>query len=511
MFNFLLIKFKMIVSLGFMNRNMSTLSNDIDIFALTDCHQEARKLCCLFSGAINRINNGGKNALICDCGDLFKGIYDKNLCVEAYIKLRQKLPEAKIVMAVGNNDFGFNAEQFDFLKQTARKFNQANIHLLCANIIDIKTGKYPNWVDPYILLEIGGKKIMVTAFCFNMMKMQRYGLKMLNITETFANMTTTIKHISPDAFIILNHALLPSSLELYEVAKKYGVFVDLIIGGHEHYALEPITDKRIYYPQAFSRTMLHFKMNMQQKPTNLYLNEVISCKQEKLNTIFVNDITEFEQKSGLNVPVARSVLNLTRDYSEPCSLGTFIADLMRNAAKTQIALLSTGFITHALRYEENKILTMYNIERALSAEIAIQTVKLHAEDLRTVFNNALKIRYTQRYGNTRFLQCSQNVIIFCAKTENNEAMVKQIVINGEKLFDDEGNALYPDEIISCAIDPYIGSGELGFDILRSLGKETLMQNNQLVKVKDVFLREIKNAPNQYKPNSPYPTYKIIDV
>ena len=154
---------------------------------------------------------------------------------------------------------------------------------------------------------------------------------------------------------------------------------------------------------------------------------------------------------------------------------------------------------------------MYNIERAYSAETIIQTVKLHAEDLKTVFNNALKTRYTQRYGNTRFLQCSQNIVIFCAKTENNEAMVKQIVINGEKLFDDEGNSLYPDETISCAIDPYIGSGELGFDILRSLGKETLMQNNQLVKVKDVFLREIKEAPNKYKPNSSYPTYKIIDV
>lgn len=490
---------------------MSTLSNDIDIFALTDCHQEARKLCCLFSGAINRISDGGKNALICDCGDLFKGIYDKNLCVEAYIKLRRKLPEAKIVVAVGNNDFGFNTEQFDFLKQTARKFNQANIHLLCANLIDTKTDKYPNWVDPYILLEIGGKKVMITAFCFNMMKMERYGLKMLNITETFANMTATIKHIAPDAFIILNHALLPSSIELCEIAKKSGIFVDLIIGGHEHSVLEPISEKRIYYPQAFSRTMLHFKMNVQQKPTNLHLQEVISCKQEELNPIFIDDIDEFEQKSGLNVPVAQSVLNLTRDYSCPCSLGTFIADSMRSAAKTQIALISTGFITHALRYEPDKILTMYNIERALSAEIAIQTVKLHAEDLRTVFNNALKIRYTQRYGNTRFLQCSQNIVIFCTKAENNEATVKQIVINGEKLFDDEGNALYPDETISCAIDPYIGSGELGFDVLRSMGKETLMHDNRLVKIKDIFLREIKNAPNRYKPNSPYPTYKIIDV
>ena len=74
---------------------MDTQDNNINLFALTDCHQEARKLCQLFSGIIHRAPQNGKNTLICDCGDLFKGIYDSNLCVESYLKLRQKLPEPK--------------------------------------------------------------------------------------------------------------------------------------------------------------------------------------------------------------------------------------------------------------------------------------------------------------------------------------------------------------------------------------------------------------------------------
>ena len=94
----------MIVSLGFVSKIMSTLSNDIDIFALTDCHQEARKLCCLFSGAINRISDGGKNALICDCGDLFKGIQTQQDKEKEY--LNSKIPgitnaEWKELSAIG--------------------------------------------------------------------------------------------------------------------------------------------------------------------------------------------------------------------------------------------------------------------------------------------------------------------------------------------------------------------------------------------------------------------------
>lgn len=489
---------------------MNTQNNDINIFALTDCHQEARKLCCLFSGIIKRSAPKGENTLICDCGDLFKGIYDKNLCVDAYLKLRDMLPEAKIVIAVGNNDFGFNHDEFEFLIKTAKRFNQANIHLLCANVIDIETGKYPKWTDPYILLEIGNKKIMVTAFCFNMMKMQRYGLKMTDIGEAFVRLTDTIKHIDPDAFIILNHALLPSSLELHELAYRHGINVDLLIGGHEHSLLEPIEDKHIYYPQAFSRTMLNLKMDLSVKPAVSALAETINSKEEVLHPAFAPEIEEFEQKSGLNIPVARSTLNLTREYSDPCPLGTFIADLMKSAAKTQIAMISTGYMTHALRYEKDKILTMYNVERAYSAETLIQTVNLHADELKAVFNNALRTRYTQHYGNSRFLQCSQNISISCIKTKNNAAEVTQIIINGEKLFDENQKALHPEETISCAIDPYIGAGELGFDVMKHLSKDTLMKDNQLVKIKDLFIRGIKEAEHKYPQGSTYPAYKIID-
>ncbi len=490
---------------------MKTQDNNINIFALTDCHQEARKLCCLFSGIINRAQKRGKNTLICDCGDLFKGIYDRNLCVDAYLKLREQLPEAKIIVAVGNNDFGFNNEQFNFLVQTAKRFNQANIHFLCANVVETETGKYPKWVDPYILLEIGDKKIMVTAFCFNLMKMQRYGLKMLNIADTFINMQETIKHIAPDAFIILNHALLPSSLELCNIAQKNGVNIDLLIGGHEHSFLDPVVDKRIYYPQAFSRTMLKFTMDLNTHPSTLELNETISCKQETLSPIFAPKIEEFEQKSGLTIPVAKSTLNLTRDYSNPCPLGTFVADLMKNAAKTQIAMISTGYMTHALRYEKDKILTMYNIERAYSAETMIQTADIRADELKAIFNNALKNRYTQRYGNTRFLQCSQNITVICSKSENNEAIIKQIIINGEELFNQDGEQKHPDETISCAFDPYIGSGELGFDVFRHLSKDTLMKDGQLVKVKDIFIDGVKDAEKKYTSGASYPSFKIIDV
>ena len=489
---------------------MMNKTDDINIFGLTDCHQEARKLCTLFSLIKKNTFKKGKNTLVCDCGDLFKGIYDRQLCVNSYLKLRQALPEAKIVFALGNNDFGFNQENLIYLKETASIFNKANIHVLCANLFKNETLNRPKWVDPYILLDIAGKKILVTAFCINYIKLQKYGLQLRNINESFELLSDTIKHIAPDAFIVLSHSLLNNTLQLYETAKKCGINIDLIIGGHEHSPIENTAEKNIYYPQAFSKNVIKFCCRFDNKSAIITKTAEFYSKGNQPDEEFLPELTEFEDKSGLNIPIAHSTINLEKRYSDPCSLGTFIADTMRAVAKTDIAFFSTGYTSHALRFEKDKILTNYNLERAISATVALQTMVLHADDIKDIFNNALRNRYLQTSGNTRFLQCSQNITIICFKNSQNWGTVKQIYINGNKLLNENAEPLDKEETFTCAIDPFIASGELGFDVLRKISKDTLMQENKLVRIKDVFVKAIIEAPKKYPEGYEYPSFKLID-
>ena len=490
---------------------MNVLQNEIDIFALTDCHQEARKLCNLFSGIIRRAPQHGRNTLICDGGDLFKGIYDRELCVSSYLALRQQLPEAKIVLALGNNDFGFNSESFEFLQNTASRFNKANIHVLCANLENTETGHCPKWADPYILLEINGKKIMLTAFCTNYIRLQKYNLRLKDIAETFSSMLNTVKHIEPDALIILNHALRNSSNALWQIAREQNVKVDLIIGGHEHAPVEPNPARHTYYPQAFSRNALHFKLNFKPADNDIECVEIINEKNETTSPVFASFLDAYEKKVGLNIPVARSTLNLERSYSDFCPLGSFVADQMRLAAKADIGLISTGYLTHALRYEKDKILTMYNLERVFSATTPIQTIVMSPKTLKAVFNNAVRFRYLQQFGNIRFLQVSQNIGLICFKNEENFGEIKQIFINNEPLLDDDGNPLHPEDEYLCAVDPFIGAGELSYDMLRSLPKETLMKNNRLVRIKDLILNAVTEAEYKYPAGAEYPYATLKDI
>lgn len=490
---------------------MNTQDNTIDLFALTDSHQEARRLCCLFSSIIEKAQPLGKDTLICDGGDLFKGVYDRQLCIDSYLKLRRHLPQAQMVMAVGNNDFGFNFEHIGFLKKTAQTFAQNNIYMLCANLIDLKTQNTPDWIEAFKIFEINRKKIMVTAFCTDTIKLEKYGLKLIDIPQSLLRLKEIYNQHQPDAFIVINHALMKSSQDVYQTALNAQMKTNLIIGGHEHSVVVPDIKKHIYYPQAYNRTLLHFRLNFPDNKCRLNFLEEIKCQQCQLSNEFQESIEQYEQTAGFNNPVAESTLNLTKEYSDPSAIGTFIADKMRETAKSTLAIISTGYICHPLLYQPHHILTAYDIKRVFSAEVPLQKVLLTPAQLKAIFTNSVYNRYRLPTSNTKFLQCSQNVRLICIKKADGSGGIKQIIINNTALLDDYGNPIRPDDIYSCAIDPFIASGEQGYDVLRSVDKETLMKNNQLIKIKDIFMNALKEAETQYSSGSQYPTYSVTDI
>ena len=135
-----------------------------NIYAITDSHQESRNLGLLLSGIYNFEKDNKTPFLVLDAGDLFKGIYDKELSVNAYLKIKELLPQAQIFITLGNNDFGFKKSDFDYLKQTVEKFKNAGINVICANLIDNTTNRHADWALEYKIIELNGQKFLITGF-----------------------------------------------------------------------------------------------------------------------------------------------------------------------------------------------------------------------------------------------------------------------------------------------------------------------------------------------------------
>lgn len=482
------------------------LEVSINIYAITDSHQESRNLSSLLSGIYTFENSSNKPFLLLDAGDLFKGIYDRDLSVNAYLKIKELLPQAQIFITVGNNDFGFSKVDFEYLKSTVEKFTAAGINVVCANIIDNNTGKNVDWAERYKIITINNKRILITGFCLNNSCAKKFKCTLLEIKQSLKDLLSGINE-PYDKLIILNHHWYTESKTLYDFAVMNNIKPDLIIGGHEHSRIEPDYKNNIFYPYSFARSM--YKINLDET-----INSAVEIPVETFNLIpeFAVPIVEYEQKTKLKEPIARRVLNLPKKYSEACPLGTFISDSMKLAGETDIAFHSTGFSMYPLRIEDSDVITKYDLQRVMCATSTIEKIEITTAQLKKVFENTAETRMLKDRGNAKFLQCSQNIkITGHGSFDTGVYKILQINIDGEDLLDENQNPIDPERKFSCTIDPYIGSGEQGFCVLKDIPKTKVLQNGKEIPINELFEKSLIEADKHIDKPFTYPSFQYIDV
>lgn len=462
----------------------------INIYAITDSHQETRNLATLLSGVYDFEKTN--SFLLLDCGDLFKGIYNPDLSVDTYIKFKKLCPNSQIVMTLGNNDFGFDQKGLDYLKSAINKFENAGINIVCANI-------KPQIVPKYKIVNINGKKILITGFCLQTSVVNNLGFELEDCKKSFAELEVNEDY---DKIIILNHHWYPYSRDLYEFAKP-----DLIIGGHEHSPIVADYERNIYYPLAFARTL--YKMQLDNNIKNV---EQIPLEKFKILSEFDTFIRKYENENELFKPIAKRVLNLWKRYSEPCPLGTFISDNMKRVANTDIAFHSTGFTMYQLSTDTSNIITKYDFEKVICASTPIVKLEIDTNQLKKVFENATSRRMYKNNGNSRFLQCSNNISITGqGNVEDKTYKIIQITIDGIELLDNNGEPIYPKRKFTCAVDKFIASGEQGYEVLKKIPHTTVLQNGEPVQLNKLLLQSLQIAQDIFPPNSEYCIFTLHDL
>ena len=479
------------------------------VYAFTDSHQESRKTSAIMSEVLSDAKDKD-NALLLYGGDMFKGIYPKELEKDSFIKLKEAKPDMEMVLTLGNNDFGFFKETFDYLVNTVKKFSSKGIHTVCANMFDTETGKRPDWLKPYTVVTRDNDRTFVTGFCVDNVGTAKFGLSPKKSEEVIEEISEAIKKEKPDNVVILNHDYMDSSENLVNKFKEKGIKVDLVIGGHDHDRVEPDSVSSIYYPQSFSGTMYKFDLENNGSRKGITSAKELNWKDCAVSPVFESELEKNEKELGLFNVIAPSVLDLPKTYNDPNPLGSFLADKLMEKGKTDIAFFSTGFLMAPLPYVKDQNITKYRLKKTIAAENPIVKETLTVNDLKTVFENALRGR---GYGNSnpKFLQCSNNITLEGKNDAENEVFkLKQIYINGEALLDKEGNPLDSQRTYTCAMDNYIADGGQGYNVLKEKEKTTFMLNNKEMRINDVLENSLIEAARDYKKGESYPCFKIIE-
>lgn len=423
--------------------------------------------------------------------------------------MKSAKPDIEIVITLGNNDFGFNKEGLEYLIETVKNFTANGIHTVCANIFE-SSGNRPSWLKPYTIVERDGGRNFITGFCIDNLNTKPFGIIPKKQKDVLAEIFEAVRNEKPDNVIVLNHDYMPSSRNLVKISKENGLNIDLVIGGHDHDYVPPDTDLNIYYPKSFSDSMYKMILDNSALPKLRYAEHIIQDINPEPDGLFAKDIERYERESGLFDKIVPYTLNLPKSYSKPCPLGSFMADNMQRTANADAAFISTGFLMKPLLYKPDAYITKYLFKKTITAKTPLKTVNLSAEDIKSVFDNALR---THGYGpsNPRFLQCSNNIKI---TGKNNSAagefQVTQIYINNEPLLDKNSIPIKSSKRYKCAIDSYIAEGGQGFDTLKKFEKSDVIVNGKPVGVDEILLKGLKDAYGKYPQGSEYPAFELID-
>ncbi len=487
----------------------------IKIFAISDSHQETRKTSAFLSEILKDKN--AKDSLFLNCGDIFKGIYPKDLERNSYLKTKAKNPNLQMFLTIGNNDFGFSAQSVEYFIETVKLFKKQGIFTVCANIFERKNGKIlrPCWLESYKTINLENKRIFITGFCIDNLNTSKFGIIAKKQEDAFEEIYRAISFEKPDGIIILNHDYLNSSRKIAQNFIKQGIKPSLIIGGHDHEKVEADEKLKIFYPEAFCDSMYKFDFISDCDDCEIVNYQLIrqeNLTKDSILPIFEEDLKKYEEKTQLYSPIVPFVLDLKKQYSNPCSLGSFLADSMKNTAGAEIAFFSTGFLMKSLEYKENEQITNYLFKKTITAQTPIQTVELNAQDIREIFSHALKTRGYQK-SNPRFLQCSNNIKI---KGKNNpekqEFEILQIFVDNKALFDENLNPKNPQKKYKTAIDSFIAAGGQGFKVFENKEKFFVYKNdeNSFIKINEVLLESLKQAPEKFKKGEKYPCFELIE-
>lgn len=144
------------------------------------------------------------------------------------------------------------------------------------------------------------------------------------------------------------------------------------------------------------------------------------------------------------------------------------------------------------------------------ADTPVKTVNLSAEELKSVFDNALRT-HGYGYSNPRFLQCSNNIkIIGRNNLSAGQFQVRQIYINGTPILDNHGIPIKSSRRYKCVIDSFIADGGQGFETLKNASKSDVIINGRPIKINEILMNGLKDAYGKYPQGSEYPSFELID-
>ena len=147
-------------------------------------------------------------------------VCSRDLMSDLYLNFKKANPNVEVVMTIGNNDPISSKDKYapknpddkrnsiEFFMGTIKTFENNDINVVCSNLRDKTTGKYPDRIKPYKVVERDGDRIFVTGFCIDRLPSKALNVDVIPQDEVFDGLIADIEREKPDAIIVIKQIYL---------------------------------------------------------------------------------------------------------------------------------------------------------------------------------------------------------------------------------------------------------------------------------------------------------------
>ncbi len=237
------------------------------------------------------------------CGDLFQGSYVSRQTY-GYCLIDALNAANYDCMVLGNHEFDWGLDVIEAYWDGDKTNGEANFPLLCANIIDKRTGLRPDWIKPYMVIDYYGVSVGIIGAIGEDLEstiasdyVSNYEFtEELPIVEEYAEL---LKNQGCDVIIYASHSYVPNTYEDIANSITSSCPVDAFIAGHSHESVEE------YYQRSYDSYMIpliqsytksrnfgtiSINLNSNNKPTSATFNHYLQNSSVVQNSSLDEDV-----------------------------------------------------------------------------------------------------------------------------------------------------------------------------------------------------------------------------
>jgi 5'-nucleotidase/UDP-sugar diphosphatase len=389
-----------------------------------------------------------KPTLLLAAGDMIQGNNWANMSQgESAIELMNAMRFDAMVL--GNHEFDFGQAELK------KRITESAFPILGANVEGLDR------IHPFIIKDIGGVRVGIIGIVTEETPVATHprnviGLQFLSSAETVEKRLRELKN-QADVIIVLSHIGHAADRALAEKVKG----IDVIVGGHSHTKiLKPVRIGDTLIVQAWEHGKALGVLDLTIREGRIvgydgHLEEV-KPQEGKEDRGILPLVEKYNQKMDrvLNARIGETAIDLDGENvrKRETNLGNFIADIMRQTAKADAALINGGTIRMNMSRGEILVKDVYSV---LPFDNYIVAIKLMGKQIAQALEYGVS-GIEEKAG--KFPQVSGLTFKYSPSAPK-DSRIREILITGQPLDPDREYTVATNDFLAAGGDGYVAFGE----------------------------------------------------